>query len=111
MVFTPFFFDSSAGRASSDVFAPINRAVADIDTPFVDMAVTADRVILLDSQPVLSGAVLSRMIRNEAPFPAGITSFEQLLRHTTMQIITFMLTVCHVVIVAQSNLVEEELWR
>lgn len=41
----------------------------------IDMAISNERIILLDAQPVLSMAVLDRLIRNDAPIPASLTTF------------------------------------
>ena len=42
-------------------------------TSGVDMAVTAERVILLDTQPVLSETLLQQISKNESSIPQGLS--------------------------------------
>ncbi|PVD28328.1 hypothetical protein C0Q70_10915 [Pomacea canaliculata] len=67
----------------------------------VDMFATPERIILLDSQPVLSPSILDCMIRHEKKYPADYTSTENWIEMQSLQIATFLMTVCHVIIVTQ----------
>lgn len=67
-------------------------------TTGIDFAVTSERLILLDTQPILSASVLEQLIhdRKNADF-SGNPSIQM----QSLQLATFILTVCHVVIVVQ----------
>lgn len=43
-------------------------------TTGVDMVVTAERVLLLDTQPVLSETLLEQISLNETTIPAGLSA-------------------------------------
>ena len=43
-------------------------------TTGVDMVVTAERVLLLDTQPVLSETLLGQISRNESSIPPGLSA-------------------------------------
>ena len=66
----------------------------------IDMAVSAERVILLDTQPILSMSVLDRLHQHERQIPVDmkVDSYAEL---QASQIAAFLFSVCHVVIVVQ----------
>ncbi|KAJ7321749.1 smg-9, nonsense mediated mRNA decay factor [Desmophyllum pertusum] len=70
-------------------------------TAGIDMSVTQERVILLDTQPLLSAALLDRLIHHDRNIPPEYTSPENYNEIQSLQIVTFLLTVCHVIIVVQ----------
>lgn len=43
-------------------------------TAGIDMVVTAERVILLDTQPVLSETLLEQISKNESSIPSGLSA-------------------------------------
>lgn len=45
-----------------------------VQTTGVDMVVTAERVILLDTQPVLSETMLEHISKNESSIPPGLSA-------------------------------------
>ncbi|XP_067011318.2 nonsense-mediated mRNA decay factor SMG9 [Anabrus simplex] len=73
-------------------------------TSGVDLLVTPNRVILLDTQPMLSASVMDRLVQLESSkkFVAPeFTSTENALEIQSLQLAAFLLSVCHVVIVVQ----------
>jgi len=66
----------------------------------VDMFVTSERMIILDSQPLLSAAVMDCHLRYERKFPSEYSSLQNYIEMQSMQILTFMLSVCNIVLVA-----------
>ncbi|XP_078378870.1 nonsense-mediated mRNA decay factor SMG9-like isoform X2 [Oculina patagonica] len=70
-------------------------------TSGIDMTVTQERVILLDTQPLLSAALLDRLIHHDRNIPPEYTSPENYNEIQSLQIVTFLLTVCHVILVVQ----------
>jgi hypothetical protein len=67
----------------------------------VDIRVTPDRVILIDTPAVLSPGMLLRLMRGDGA-AAGVeddTPAEALLEHLEIQLACFLLTVCHAVVV------------
>ncbi|XP_074658500.1 nonsense-mediated mRNA decay factor SMG9-like [Tubulanus polymorphus] len=84
------------------VFKPATGAVlgsSGHQTSGIDMYVTSERVILLDTQPVLSSSVLFDLIDREKKIPPEFTSAENYHEIRSLQTIAFMYTVCNVVIV------------
>lgn len=91
----------SGGGGSGD------NGVSDFDggdgptTLGVDIRVTPDRVILIDTPPILSPGMLLRLMRGEGA-AVGMedgTPAEALMEHLQIQLASFLLTVCHVVVV------------
>lgn len=77
------------------------REEAAHQTMGVDMFITPERIILLDTQPVLSTSVLDYILRYDKKFSPEYTSTENCIQMQSLQIAAFLMTVCHVVIVAQ----------
>jgi len=72
-------------------------------TTGLDVYVTQERFILIDTQPLLSSSVLSMSLKDEpAPY---------LLEPESLQICLFMYSVCHVVLVVSDWFVDMEMWR
>ncbi|GAB5365962.1 hypothetical protein AAMO2058_001103500 [Amorphochlora amoebiformis] len=63
----------------------------------IDAYVTPERLILLDTQPVLSPSVLTKMILENAPCPPSL-SLATLFDYQSIQLTLFLLSVCHLVI-------------
>lgn len=82
-----------------------------METLGVDLAVTPERVILLDCQALRSSAALERLIKTDAAMPPGVSTHEQLEEHIALQLALFMFAVCHVVIVVQSKDSDPDLWK
>nr|CAD7393982.1 unnamed protein product [Timema cristinae] len=73
----------------------------------VDLCVTSNRVILLDTQPMLSPSVMDRTMQQDGkkftPTTAAVefTPTENTMEIQSLQIAAFLLSVCHVVILVQ----------
>ena len=67
----------------------------------VDMFVSPERIILLDTQPALSPSILDYLIRQERKLPQEFTSAENFVEMQSLQIASFLMTVCHVILVSQ----------
>lgn len=65
----------------------------------VDIYVTSDRVILLDSQPITSASLMDDWITREGL--RTVAAVDRAVHLESLQIASFLLTVCHVVIVVQ----------
>jgi len=72
----------------------------------VDFTVTAERMILVDSQPLLSPALLEQLCADRK----GDYNQHQTIQMQSLQLATFMLTVCHVVIVVQDYFTDPSLY-
>uniref|UniRef100_A0A8C7RV78 Nonsense-mediated mRNA decay factor SMG9 n=1 Tax=Oncorhynchus mykiss TaxID=8022 RepID=A0A8C7RV78_ONCMY len=74
----------------------------------IDFYITQERVIFLDTQPILSPSILDRLINNECKLPP-----EYNLPHTyvEMQITAVLFTVCHVVILIQYWFTDINIYR
>ncbi|GBM02241.1 Protein SMG9 [Araneus ventricosus] len=72
-------------------------------TSGIDMFVTNQRVILLDTQPVMSASVMDHMIQYEKKPPGGpdYHSVENALLMQSLQQAAFMMAVCHTIISVQ----------
>ena len=67
----------------------------------VDMFASPERIILLDTQPVLSASLMDSLIRQEKKYPQEYTSAENCVEMQSLQIASFLMTVCHVILVTQ----------
>lgn len=70
-------------------------------TSGVDMFVTGERMILLDTQPLLSASILDNIIQFDKKCPIDFNYMENYAELQSVQIASFLMTVCHVVIVVQ----------
>ena len=72
-------------------------------TSGVDLLVTSNRVILLDTQPMLSASVMDRLVQQENKKYPGteFASTENTIELHSLQLAAFLLSVCHVVILVQ----------
>lgn len=72
---------------------------------------TPERLILLDAQPVQSPSVLAELLQSDTPSSntsSHLTQFE----HQSVQLVLFLLSVCHVVIVASDWVSQNlSLWK
>eukprot|EP00041_Stephanoeca_diplocostata_P022044 m.522823 g.522823 ORF g.522823 m.522823 type:complete len:469 (+) comp21970_c1_seq5:149-1555(+) len=80
-------------------------------TTGVDIAVSNERVIILDTEPMQSMALLDRFIRMDAPLPERCTSYEQAVILRSYQIAMFIMAVCDVVVVAHEWAVDASFLR
>ncbi|KAK7108849.1 nonsense-mediated mRNA decay factor SMG9-like [Littorina saxatilis] len=98
-----------AGNTAQDpyrnyVFQPQvkeTREDAMFQTLGVDMFVSPERIIFLDTQPANSSSLLDYVIRQEKKYPQEYTSAENCIEMQSLQIASFLMTVCHVILVTQ----------
>ncbi|XP_052242507.1 nonsense-mediated mRNA decay factor SMG9-like isoform X2 [Dreissena polymorpha] len=67
----------------------------------IDIHVTSQRVIFLDTQPLLSASVLDQLINNDKKIPPEFTTSENFAEIQCLQHVMFLLTVCNVILVVQ----------
>lgn len=84
-------------QSKQDVEKSIHR------TDGMDLYVTAERLILLDTQPVLSPSVLDRFLRHDKKVPTDFGTAETCVELQSLQLLTFLYTVCHIVIVVADH--------
>jgi len=82
-------------------------------TTGVDVLVTSNRVILLDTQPMLSASVMDRLVQQENKKFTGtdFASTENAMEIQSLQLAAFLLSVCHVVILVQDWFFDPNLVR
>jgi protein SMG9 len=82
-------------------------------TTGVDLLVTSNRVILLDTQPMLSASVMDRLVQQENKKFTGtdFASTENAMEIQSLQLAAFLLSVCHVVILVQDWFFDPNLVR
>ncbi|KAL1416301.1 hypothetical protein MTO96_006331 [Rhipicephalus appendiculatus] len=88
------------------LFRPQSRELRELGqhcTTGVDIYVTPERMILLDTQPVISASVMDHMIQFEKKTPGGgdFHSLENAHVMQSLQMASFLMAVCHTVIVVQ----------
>ena len=94
-----------AGALHDPPFAPQTRETVlrgAHQTSGVEVLATSERLILLDTQPLLSPSALVELLGSRggsgAPLPPDVQSHENLLELQSLRLALFVLSVCHVVI-------------
>uniref|UniRef100_A0AAY4BXD2 Nonsense-mediated mRNA decay factor SMG9 n=1 Tax=Denticeps clupeoides TaxID=299321 RepID=A0AAY4BXD2_9TELE len=77
----------------------------------IDFYITQERVIFLDTQPILSPSILDHLINNDRKLPPEYNLPHTYLEMQSLQIAAFLFTVCHVVIVVQDWFTDINLYR
>ncbi|EDO46042.1 predicted protein [Nematostella vectensis] len=77
----------------------------------VNLGITTERIILLDTQALLSPAILDHVIHHDRSIPAEFSSPENFIEMQSLQLVTFLMTVCHVIIVVQDWFADINLMR
>lgn len=81
-------------------------------TSGIDFFVTKNRVIYLDTQPILSGSTIDYSTCYDQKKPAAdFASMETNLELQSLQFAAFLFSVCHVVIFVQDWFVDPNLVR
>lgn len=78
-----------------------NMERANNKTMGIDMYITEERIIFLDSQPILSPALLEQCIYNDRKLSGDFNGPAAGIEMQSLQIVSFLFSVCHVVIVLQ----------
>ncbi|XP_056001838.1 nonsense-mediated mRNA decay factor SMG9-like isoform X2 [Ostrea edulis] len=98
-----------AGNNPSDnirqyIFPPQNRECKELcehQTSGINMFVTGERTIFLDTQPVLSPSVLDKIIRQEKKIPPEYSTAENCVEMQSLHQAAFLMSVCHIILVVQ----------
>uniref|UniRef100_A0A3P8Z1A2 Nonsense-mediated mRNA decay factor SMG9 n=1 Tax=Esox lucius TaxID=8010 RepID=A0A3P8Z1A2_ESOLU len=77
----------------------------------IDFYITQERVIFLDTQPILSPSILDHLINNDRKLPPEYNLPHTYVEMQSLQITAFLFTVCHVVIVIQDWFTDVNLYR
>ncbi|XP_034030985.1 protein SMG9 [Thalassophryne amazonica] len=77
----------------------------------IDFFITQERVIFLDTQPILSPSILDHLINNDRKLPPEYNLPHMYVEIQSLQIAAFLFTVCHVVIVVQDWFTDINLYR
>uniref|UniRef100_A0A3B3TZ42 Nonsense-mediated mRNA decay factor SMG9 n=1 Tax=Poecilia latipinna TaxID=48699 RepID=A0A3B3TZ42_9TELE len=77
----------------------------------IDFFITQERVIFLDTQPILSPFILDHVINNDRKLPPEYNLPHTYVEMQSLQIAAFLFTVCHVVIVVQDWFTDINLYR
>ncbi|XP_051865880.1 nonsense-mediated mRNA decay factor SMG9 [Pristis pectinata] len=96
------------------VFRPQTQEIKErggIQTTGIDFFITQERVIFLDTQPILSPAVLDHLINNDRKLPPEYSLPHTYVEMQSLQLAAFLFTVCHVVIVIQDWFTDINLYR
>ncbi|PSS32926.1 hypothetical protein CEY00_Acc03222 [Actinidia chinensis var. chinensis] len=92
------------------------RAMARHCTVGIEPRISAERIILLDAQPVFSPSVLAEMIRPDGSSTISVLSGESLsaeLAHELMgiQLGVFLASICHIILVVSEGVHDINMWR
>ncbi|XP_069796205.1 nonsense-mediated mRNA decay factor SMG9 [Narcine bancroftii] len=81
------------------------------NTTGIDLFVTQERIIFLDTQPILSPAMLDHLINNDRKLPPEYNLPHTYVEMQSLQVTAFLFTVCHTVIVVQDWFTDLNLYR
>ncbi|XP_004511426.1 uncharacterized protein [Cicer arietinum] len=93
-----------------------NRATARHCSNGIEPRISAERIILLDTQPVFSASVLAEMMRPDGFSTISVMSGESLsaeLAHELMgiQLAVLLASICHIVLVVSEGVHDDSLWH
>ncbi|XP_033928208.1 nonsense-mediated mRNA decay factor SMG9 [Melopsittacus undulatus] len=77
----------------------------------IDFFITQERVVFLDTQPLLSPALLDHLINNDRKLPPEYGLPHTYIEMQSLQIAAFLFTVCHVVLLVQDWFTDLGLYR
>lgn len=87
------------------------RERAGNQTSGIDFFISQERIIFLDTQPILSPAILDHLINNDRKLPPEYNLPHTYVEMQSLQIAAFLFTVCHLVIVVQDWFTDFNLYR
>ncbi|KDP21771.1 hypothetical protein JCGZ_00558 [Jatropha curcas] len=93
-----------------------NRAMARHCSVGIEPRISAERLILLDTQPVFSPSILSEMMRPDGSSTISVLSGENLsaeLAHELMaiQLGVLLASICHIVLVVSDGVHDDDMWH
>ncbi|XP_067093987.1 nonsense-mediated mRNA decay factor SMG9 [Osmerus mordax] len=77
----------------------------------IDFFITQERVIFLDTQPILSPSILDHLINNDRKLPPEYNLPHTYVEMQSLQITAFLFTICHVVVVVQDWFTDINLYK
>ncbi|XP_067831427.1 nonsense-mediated mRNA decay factor SMG9 isoform X2 [Heptranchias perlo] len=77
----------------------------------IDFFITQERIVFLDTQPLLSPAVLDHLINNDRKLPPEYSLPHTYVEMQSLQMTAFLFTVCHAVLVVQDWFTDLNLYR
>lgn len=77
----------------------------------IDMTVCQEKFILLDLQPMLSGSILSKMIKQEPQMLASCQSYEHMVYLSSLELGILMLSICNLVVAVEENIENIAFWK
>ncbi|XP_067934800.1 nonsense-mediated mRNA decay factor SMG9-like isoform X2 [Watersipora subatra] len=82
-------------------------------TQGINAFITSERVILLDCQPIFSTSVLHSVINNErnSKFTSDYSNREDMCDSANLELVMFILSVCHIVLVVENWFTDPNLHR
>lgn len=99
-------------RSQEDIFPPqsLEHILASSHcTEGIHMGVSPDRVIFLDTQPILSSSVLAQRVARGDSLPPEASTHDQVQFREDLELALFLFSVCHVVLVVQTDPASAEL--
>lgn len=98
-----------AGNNPSDnirqyIFPPQSKESKELSehqTTGINMYVTGERTIFLDTQPIMSPSVLDKIIRQEKKIPPEYSTAENCVEMQSLHQAAFLMSVCHIILVVQ----------
>uniref|UniRef100_T1J0F4 BTB domain-containing protein n=1 Tax=Strigamia maritima TaxID=126957 RepID=T1J0F4_STRMM len=87
------------------------RELGEHGTNGIDIFITPERVIILDVQPVLSASVMDHMMQYEKKYSTEYPSVESALEIQSLQITSFLMAVCHTILLVQDWFCDATLLR
>ncbi|XP_063798585.1 nonsense-mediated mRNA decay factor SMG9 isoform X2 [Pseudophryne corroboree] len=87
------------------------RERAGNQTSGIDFFISQERIIYLDTQPILSPAILDHLINNDRKLPPEYNLPHTYVEMQSLQMAAFLFTVCHLVIVVQDWFTDFNLYR
>ncbi|OQR97214.1 SMG9 isoform X2 [Thraustotheca clavata] len=77
----------------------------------IDVFITENNVVLLDCQPLLSSSLLNDQIQKKESPKFGALPLDQQIEISSLQLLVFLFSVCHHVLVVSDKAIDNELWR
>ncbi|KAI9161329.1 hypothetical protein LWI28_016404 [Acer negundo] len=92
------------------------RAMSRHSTCGIEPRISAERLILLDTQPVFSSSILAELMRPDGSSTISVLTGESLsaeLAHQLMgiQLAVFLASICHILLVVSEGVHDSNMWR
>ncbi|ROT79529.1 nonsense-mediated mRNA decay factor SMG9 isoform X1 [Penaeus vannamei] len=77
----------------------------------IDIYITSHRLFILDCQPLLSPSIMDRIVTQEKKFTSDYNSTENLMEVESLQLLTLVMSIAHVVVLVQDSGTDPNLIR